>query len=143
MGKIVDFEKTKAIIMAFEGMMESQVNLGIGDDPDEFALLLGGKRSQMLQIGDDDLYELTTIYNQVMTWVRLGTAGNEPLLYKKLSAVGNLGNGVSATIEAGQIATLQLILQQGDIVIAVEKILLKDIDMLLQWFLLNVISYEN
>ena len=143
MGKIVDFEKTKAMIVAFEGMMESEVNLGIGDDPDEFALLLGGKRSQMLQIGDDDLYELTTIYNQVMTWVRLGAAGNEQLIYKKLSALGHLGSGVAATIDGGKIVELQLILQKGEIAIAVEKPLLKDIDMLLQWFLLNVVIYEN
>ncbi|WP_218080038.1 hypothetical protein [Anthocerotibacter panamensis] len=138
MGQIVNFQKTKALLMemTLDLDREHQVNLGVGDEDDEFLLLLQGERMVAAQVADDELWELCTLYQRARGWVELDLiAGALP--YKTLELAGEKGAGVALTCSAASLVGVQIIIHGGATVLAVEAPLLEEFHQVVSWFLLN------
>jgi len=144
MGQIVDFEATKAVLIGAvpDPDQAHLVNLGVGDEVDELLLLLQGQRMMAVQLGDDELWEVATLYQRARKWVDLDILGG-PLPYETLELINENGVGVSLLCDTAGLTGLQLIIHQGTTVLAIEEELLKDFHKVMGWFLLHVVLIED
>ncbi|WP_287127599.1 hypothetical protein [Candidatus Cyanaurora vandensis] len=144
MGLMVDFAKTKALLMeiTLDPDLDPQVNLGVGDDDNEFLLLLQGKRMVACQMADDELLEVFTLYTQAHKWVDLDAVAG-PVAYETLELASTTGAGVALLCAESGVVGLQLIVHEGATVLEVEEALLPAFQQVCTWFLLNVVRRVN
>lgn len=143
MGQIVDFAKTKALLMEITLGSETdhQVNLGVGDDENEFLLLFQGERMLASQLGDDELWELSNLYVKARNWVDLDLIGG-PLPYETLEIVNENGCGIVLLCSDIELTGIQMIIHSGVTVLHVESDLIKDFHEVISWFVLNAVLLE-
>jgi len=140
MGQLIDFAKTKALLLAmdFAPAQDTRVNLGVGDEDDEFLLLLQGKRMVACQVEDDELVEIFTLYAKARRWIELDVIG-KAVTYETLELTCATGSGVVLMCGEDGVEGIQLILHEGATVLAIEPDLLDAFHALSSWFLLNAV----